>query len=291
MTCAWKDYADGVTILDGAWGTRLQAEGLAPGECPDAWNAENPDAVRAVARSYVEAGADVILTNTFRSNRFALEHYGLGGRAAELAEAGAALSRQAAGDEAAVFGSIGPTGKIVMMGEVAPGDIQAAFAEQAAGLARGGVDAIVCETFAELDELRLALAAVKQATDLPVVACMTFDSGPNGTATMMGATPADLVALAAEAGADAVGANCGAGPEHYVEIARMLRAAGGACVWIKPNAGLPVTRAGETVFPMGPEQFAAFAGALVDAGANFLGGCCGTTPEHIRALRRALKGR
>ena len=283
-----EQYVGRVTVSDGAWGTQLQAQPLPAGACPDAWNAENPAAVEGVARGYVEAGSQVILTNTFRANRFVLEHWSLGGRAAELAERGAAISRKAAGVAAGVFASIGPSGKIVMMGDVPAEEIQAAFAEQAAALARGGADAILCETFTEWDELKLAVRASREATDLPIIVSMTFDSGPDKTATMMGVTPAELAAKATEAGASVVGANCGTGPENYVKIAAMLRGATELPIWIKPNAGVPLVRDGETVFPMGPAEFAGFVPALVEAGANFIGGCCGTTPEHIREIRKAL---
>lgn len=283
-----SQYADGVTVTDGAWGTQLQAAGLPVDACPDLWNLDNAPGVEAVARSYVEAGSQIILTNTFRANRFSLAQLGLAERAPEIAEAGAAISRRAAGDAVKVFASIGPSGKIVMMGEVPPEEFDAAFAEQAAALARGGADAILCETFAELEEALLAVRAARRSTGLPLVLSMTFDSGPDKTATVMGTTPAAMAAAAAEAGAAAVGANCGAGPEHYVKVASLLRSATDLPIWIKPNAGLPVLRDGRTVFPMGPEQFAAFAPDLVRAGANFIGGCCGTTPEHVRAIRAAV---
>ncbi|HET6429066.1 MAG TPA: homocysteine S-methyltransferase family protein [Phycisphaerae bacterium] len=277
-----------VVVSDGAWGTQLQGLGLPPGACPEEWNRSNPDAVQAVAAGYVEAGSEVILTNTFRANRVALAETPLADSASELAEAGAAISRRAAGEDVRVFASMGPTGKILMMGDVSAEQVYAAFAEQAAAVARGGADAIVCETFAALDEAALAVRAIIETTDLPVVLSMTFDSGPDRTATMMGVTPADLAASAEQLGAAAVGANCGAGPEHYVKVAALLRQATALPIWIKPNAGLPVLEGGKTVFPMGPDAFAAYVPALIDAGATFLGGCCGTTPEHIRAVRKAV---
>ena len=287
----WFDELAGrVIVTDGAWGTQLQGRGLPPGSCAELWNQSNPDAVQAVAAGYVRAGSDAILTNTFRANRLAMAEAGLADRAEELAEAGAAISRRAAGDDVRVFGSMGPTGKILMMGEVTGEEVHAAFAAQAAALARGGADAIVCETFADLDEAGHAVRAAREATALPVVLCMTFDSGPDKTATMMGVSPAALAAAAEELGAAAVGANCGAGPEHYVTVAALLRAATAGPIWIKPNAGLPVLEGGKTVFPMGPDEFAGYVPALIEAGATFLGGCCGTTPEHIAAVRSALGG-
>jgi len=301
-----KSLALKVRVTDGAWGTELQSRGLPSGAPPELWNAENPSAVESVARGYVQAGSDVIITNTFGANRFVLGSHGAAARAAELAEAGARISLEAAGRKrmmdsetgppksppgALVFGSIGPTGKIVMMGDVPESDIAAAFAESAEAIARAGVDAILLESFAELAEIALALNAAKSVTDLPVVCSMTFASGPDGTATMMGTTPEDLVKMAESNGAAAVGGNCGTGPQNFVKVARSLRAATGLPIWIKPNAGLPTIVDGKTVFPMGPEEFASFVPALVEAGANFVGGCCGTTPAHIRAIRAAVDKR
>lgn len=288
MASKLASFAERVRVLDGGWGTQLQGLGLPPGSPPEIWNAASPAAVEKVARSYVGAGADAILTNTFGANRFVLANHGAEARAAELAEAGARISRQAAGGTAMVFGSVGPTGKVVMMGEVAEEELTAAFAEVVEGLDFGGCDAIVLETFNELAELEIALQAARKVSDLPVVASMTFASGPDKTATMMGNRPEDLAAAAEKLGADGVGANCGAGPEGFVPVAHKLRAATDLPVWVKANAGLPQVVNRETVFPMGPEEFGGFVPRLVEAGANFIGGCCGTTPDHIRAVRSAV---
>jgi 5-methyltetrahydrofolate--homocysteine methyltransferase len=291
MTLNLKGFAAKVRVTDGAWGTELQSHGLAAGSCPELWNVESPDAVEAVASSYVEAGSDAIITNTFGGNRFVLAGHGAGDRVAELVEAGVVISRRAAGADVKVFASIGPTGKIVMMDEVPAGELSEAFAEAAEAAARGGADAIVLETFNELDEARLALQAVREACELPVVVCMTFASGPDGTASMMGNTPADLAAAAESAGAAAVGANCGCGPDNYVKVAALLREATALPIWIKANAGLPAIVEGKTAFPMGPEEFATYAPKLIAAGANFIGGCCGTNPEFIRSVRAAVDAR
>jgi len=289
MDTPFGQFAGPVVVTDGAWGTQLQAKGLPAGGCPEEWNRSRADAVQAVAAGYVEAGSEVILTNTFRGNRLALAEAGLADAAAELAESGAAISRRAAGADVRVFASMGPTGKILMMGDVSAEEVYAAFAEQAAAVKRGGADAVVCETFAALDEAAQAVRAITETTDLPVVLSMTFDSGPDKTSTMMGVTPAGLAKAAREFGVAAVGANCGAGPQHYVKVAAMLREATDLPIWIKPNAGLPVLQEGRTVFPMGPDDFAAFVPALIDAGATFIGGCCGTTSEHIRSVSRAVR--
>jgi len=289
MTFCLRTFAAKVRVTDGVYGTELQKKGLATGGCPELMNAEHPEVVQALTRSYVEAGSDVVMTNSLGAHLFMLARYGVGERAAELAEAAATISKRAVeGTDVKVFGSFGPTGKIVMMGEVSEDELAATFAETAEALARGGADAIVLETFNELAEAEIALKAVKKACRLPVVVSMAFAYGPDKSATMMGETPEQLTKMAEAVGADAVGANCGVGPESYVQVAEMLAEATDLPIWIKPNAGLPVVQDGKTTFPMGPEEFASFVPQLIKAGANFIGGCCGTTPEHIRAIRRAV---
>jgi 5-methyltetrahydrofolate--homocysteine methyltransferase len=280
--------AQGPALTDGAWGTQLQARGLAAGEFPDLWNLMRPEQVGEVARAYVEAGSRVILTNTFGANRLRLAETGFADRVAAVNEAGARLSREAAGNSASVFASMGPTGRMLMAGEASPEEISAAFREQAAALARGGADALVVETMSDLGEAKLAVAAAKE-TGLPVVACMVFDSGKEKDRTMMGTSPEEAAAGLVAAGADVIGANCGQGIAGFVKIcARLKSAAAGRPVWIKPNAGLPELRNGKPFYATTPEQFAGFVPALLEAGASFIGGCCGTSPEFIRAIRQAL---
>ncbi len=290
MALDLRTFARKVCVTDGVYGTQLLERGLlGAGQCAEVLNASNSGVVEEVARSYVEAGADVIMTNTLMCHRFGLAPYGLTERASELAEAAARISRKAAGGtDVKVFGSFGPTGKIVMMDEVEEAELFAAFAETADALARGGADAIVLETFNELAETEIALKAVKSVCDLPVVISMAFAYGPEKSVTMMGNTPADLGSMAEANGAAAVGANCGIGPAEYVRVTEMLRAATDLPVWIKPNAGLPVVKDGVTTFPMGPDEFASFVPQLIDAGADFIGGCCGCGPQHIRAFRKAV---
>ena len=289
MTLDLRSFASEVRVTDGVFGTELQRRGLHPAYTPELLNAESPEAVEAVARSYVEAGSDVIMTNSLSAHRFALARCGAAGRAPELAEAAATISRRAtAGTDVKVFGSFGPSGKILMTGEVSEEELFAAFAQTAEALAWGAADAIVLETFTELAQAKVALAAARKACDLPVVVSMSFDSGPDKAHTMMGAKPGDLAALAGTGGAAAVGANCGIGPAEAIPVCQMLRRATDLPIWIKPNAGLPVVRMQTTTFPIGPDEFASFVPALIDAGANFIGGCCGTTPDHIRAIRQAV---
>jgi methionine synthase I (cobalamin-dependent) len=275
--------SEGALITDGAWGTQLLALGLAPGALPDAWNLERPDRVESVARAYVEAGSQVILTNTFRSNGIALEAAGLGGQLDALNRAGVEISRRAAAGKALVFASIGPTGKLLMNGEVGREEVAAAFAAQAVALAEAGADALLVETMSDLEEAGLALSAAK-STGLPVIVSFAFDSGKNKDRTMMGVTPEGAARAMESAGADAVGANCGAGIERFVPVCARLAAACSLPIWIKANAGLPEMRDGAVVYSTPAGVFASYLPALIEAGASFIGGCCGTTPEFIRAM-------
>lgn len=279
----------GPVVTDGAWGTQLQARGLAIGECPDAWNLTRPEQVAAVARDYVEAGSRVILTNTFGASRVRLAAHGLADRAAAINRAGVRLSREAAAGRALVFASVGPSGTMLAMGETGEDELRAAFAEQVEALAAAGADALLLETFADLDEVRAALAPAK-ATGLPVVVSLVFDSGAERDRTMMGTTPEEAAVALREAGADAIGANCGRGIEGYVPVCRRLRAATDLPLWIKPNAGLPEMVGGKAVYRTAAEQFAARVPDLVAAGATFVGGCCGTAPAFIAATAKVLSG-
>ncbi|MBP1657500.1 MAG: 5-methyltetrahydrofolate--homocysteine methyltransferase [Bacteroidetes bacterium] len=275
-------------LTDGAWGTQLQALGLRAGECPDAWNLTHPEQVRQVARLYVDAGSAVILTNTFRSNRIALEGFGLADKVVDINTSGVRISREAAAGRALIFASIGPTGKMLMTEEVTPDEMLAAFTEQAAALASAGADALVIETMSDLEEAKLAVQAAR-TTGLPVVASMVFDSGKDKDRTMMGSTPEQVAEELAAAGADVIGANCGLGMEGYIPIARRLRAATHLPIWIKPNAGLPEMVEGKVTYRTTPEEFARQAAALRDAGVAFVGGCCGTSPQFVHALSTMLR--
>jgi 5-methyltetrahydrofolate--homocysteine methyltransferase len=277
----------GPVLTDGAWGTELQARGLAVGEFPDIWNLHHPDRVAEVARAYVKAGSRVILTNTFGSNRFRLALHGLEDLAAQLNRRGAGISREAAGSDARVFASIGPCGRMLAAGEVTEAELESAFAEQALALAEGGADAIVIETMSDPAEAAIAVAAARK-TGLPVAASMVFDAGRAKDRTMTGATPEQAAAALADAGADIIGANCGQGVGGFLEICRRLRAATTLPLWIKPNAGLPRLEDGRAVYGASPEAFADSASMLVEAGASFIGGCCGAGPAYIAATGRRL---
>jgi 5-methyltetrahydrofolate--homocysteine methyltransferase len=279
--------AGGPVLTDGAWGTQMQARGLDVGACPDEWNLSNPQAVEEVAQAYVDAGSQVIITNTFGATRFCLARHGLDDKVIEINRAGAEISKRAAADRAKVFASMGPSGVMLMMGEVSPDELREAFGIQARALAEGGADALVVETMSDPAEAKLAVEAAR-TTGLPVVACMVFDSGKDHDRTMMGTTPEEAAEILEEAGADCIGSNCGQGIEGFLPICQRLRAATNRPIWIKANAGLPEIVAGETVYKQTPEGFATHVPELVKGGAAFVGGCCGTSPEFIQAVQRKL---
>jgi methionine synthase I (cobalamin-dependent) len=279
--------AQGPVLTDGAWGTQLQARGLPVGEFPDAWNLSNPAKVVEVARAYVSAGSSIILTNTFGANTIRLREYAMESQLAEINRQGVKISKEAAGDSARVFASIGPTGKLLMNGDVSEEEMSSAFAAQAEALAAAGADALVIETMSDIEEARIAVAAASQ-TGLPVVACMVFDSGKEKDRTMMGNTPEQVAKALSEAGADVIGANCGQGIAGFAAICKRLRSSTDRPIWIKSNAGLPEMVGGKAHYSTTPEEFASYVPGLMAAGATFIGGCCGTSPEFIAAAKRAL---
>jgi 5-methyltetrahydrofolate--homocysteine methyltransferase len=280
-----------VLIADGAWGTLLQKRGFRQGTCPELWCVEQRDAVLDIARQYVAAGADMIESNSFGGTRFKLEHFGLEGRVAELNEAAAAISREAAGPGRHVIASVGPTGKLLLMEEVTAEEVYDAFKAQMIALERGGADACCIETFAALDEAILAIKAARENTRLEVLCTFTFQKTVhNDYHTMMGVTPAEMAVELIKAGADVIGANCGNGMTQMKDIVREIRKATPAIpILIQANAGMPVNVDGVDVFPEPPAEMAALAVEVVAAGANIVGGCCGTTPEHIRAIAAAVR--
>jgi len=280
-----------VLVCDGAWGTFLMRKGMQPGECPELWCVEHAADVRDIAKMYAAAGADIVMTDSFGGNRFKLEHYGLAHRVSELNEAAARLSREAIGGRGYVMASVGSTGKILMMGDAAEEELYEAFKEQAIALECGGADAVVIETMSALDEACVAIRAAKENTRLDVFTTFAFDrKTEQGYRTMMGVSPEQMAAAAVQAGADAIGANCGMGSDEMVAVARVLRAAApGAPIIIQPNAGRPIPREdGSVDYPETPEMMAANVPRIAQAGANIIGGCCGTRPEHIRAIRAAV---
>ena len=280
-----------ILISDGAWGTFLYERGLQPGECPELWNITHRDDVFAIAKSYIDAGADIILTNSFGGSPAKLESFGLQDRAAELNEAAARISREAAGDNHLVLGSIGPTGVMLLLGEVPEQILYDGFYIQAQALKKGGVDAICIETMSDIDEACLAIRGAKNATGLEIICTFTFNRTVEGDyKTMMGVSPADMVKAVKEAGASIIGTNCGNGFSQMIDIVREIRKVDKMTpVLVHANAGLPTFSNGKTVYPETPEMMAGKVSELIKSGADIIGGCCGTTPEHIKALAREVR--
>jgi 5-methyltetrahydrofolate--homocysteine methyltransferase len=273
-------------------GTQLQRAGLEPGGCGDLWNLERPERVLDIQRRYVAAGSEIILTNTFGSNRFVLDRYDASDLVVSCNLAGAALARQAAGEQTWVLGDIGPFGGFVApLGEHTPDDVHDAFVEQTRALLEGRVDGIMIETMTAVEEVALAIRAARSAGAPLVIASMAFDATRAGLRTMMGTTPEQAAEAMLVAGADALGANCGTALKlsDFADIARRYRlVATDIVVMVEPNAGQPELVGEEIIYLESPEAMAAAIPRLVDAGVNIIGGCCGTTPEHIRAFRYEL---
>ena len=265
--------------------------GRSPGDASEWLNLLSPEAVRQVHREYIDAGSQMIQTNTFNGNRLRLEDYGLGDRVREVNLAAAQVAREAAGDDVLVAGDIGPSGKLLAMGEVDGPTLVDAFAEQAAALAEGGVDLFHVETMSDLAEVRAAVEGVRRASDRPLLLTMSFDTGkPEALRTMMGVTPAQLAEAAREMGVFGLGANCGRGLEGYQEVVRALVDARPDAVLVaKLNAGIPRMEGGQVVYDGTPERMAAYALWCAENGVGIIGGCCGSTPRHIEAMARALK--
>ncbi len=284
----------GLALADGAMGTMLFDQGLESGGAPELWNLDHPDRVSAVHRGYLQAGAQVILTNTFGGNRFRLALHGLEGRVAELNRAGAELARreiESAGTAGVAAGDIGPSGGILEpLGDLAFENAAEGFAEQARALVEGGVDLVWIETMSDLEEMRAAIEGVRRAsTAIPILATMTFDTRGH---TMMGVSPEKAIDALTGWGAAAVGGNCGNGPDEIVEvIGKMHRRMPGVRLVAKANAGIPAWKDGRAVYGASPQDMAAYAGAVADAGAWLIGACCGSTPAHIQAIAEGLEAR
>ena len=285
-----------VLISDGAWGTFLQKKGLKPGECPELWAVERPADVKAIAQAYFAAGADMVESDTFGGTSFKLEHYGLKDRVAEINEASARLSAEAAAEAGGnkwVIASVGPTGKMLVMEDVTEAELYNAFKEQVVALAKGGADAICIETMSDIEEATLAVKAVKENTSCEAIATFTFSLTVNNDyRTMMGVSPEQAAEAMVEAGADIIGTNCGNGIERMIAIVQAMRTvAKDIPILVHANAGLPQNINGVDTFPESPEDMARQVRGLVAAGANIIGGCCGTTPSHIKAMKEAVQSK
>lgn len=277
-------------VFDGAMGTMLQEAGLEDGGSGELWNVEHPDKILAIHTSYLQAGANVLTTNTFGGTRPRLDMHGLGDRVVELNQAGAALARQAAQPyDGLVAGDLGPTGELLEpLGTLSPEDAQALFAEQLTGLVAGGIDLVVIETMSDLAEVEAAVrAAGRCAPDLPVIVSLSFDTKLR---TMMGVTPAAAVTALAGLGVAAVGANCGRGPAEMEAIMTQMTDVrpAGLLLIAQSNAGLPQLVGDHFEYDCAPEQMAGHAARLRALGVDIIGGCCGSTPDHIAAMSHAV---
>jgi len=279
-----------ILVLDGAMGTMLQERGLKPGQSPEELNLTLPEVVAGVHRAYADAGADIIVTNTFGGNREKLSHYGLEDRLREINRAGVTIARNIVGDSAYVAASIGPTGKFVEpVGDLSFDAMAAIFREQAEALIEAGADLITLETFLDIKEIRAAIIAIREiSATIPIIAMLTFDD--QGRSVL--GTPPEAAAVTLDAvGADIIGSNCGLGVEGIYEILRSMRRVTDRPLISQANAGLPILKDGKTIFPGTPEEMTAYHDRMLELGVRIIGGCCGTTPEHIRAIRDALKGK
>jgi 5-methyltetrahydrofolate--homocysteine methyltransferase len=289
----------GLLVLDGAMGTELIAREIEVGKCNDYLNIESPDIVSDIHSAYSQAGSDAVITNTFGANTYALTRHGLAEEAAKISRAGAQIARHAAGEQKYVLGDIGPSGDFLEpLGTRKPDELRDAFTRQAETLLAGGVDGFIIETMTALDEMALAVEAVKSICgDLPVFASMSFDRAGDGFRTMMGVDVEAAVSKIATLEVDAVGFNCGtASLDEYVELTETLvsatrRFSDDLAVCAEPNAGKPELIDGRAVYKVSPDEFAAAAERIHGAGVSIIGGCCGTTPEHIRAMAKRLRKR
>lgn len=275
---------------DGAWGTQLMARGLEPGSSPESLNLSNPGALVEVAELYLDAGADLITTNTFGGSPLKLKAYALDDRTEEINAAAIEALKPVVAGKAYISASIGPTGKLLKpYGDTEPEEISDAFVRQIGAVIDAGADIVCVETMIDLTEGQLAVRAARSiSSDIPIIATMTFDATPRGYFTTMGVTVERACRELVEAGADIVGSNCGNGIDAMIEIAREFTAHASVPVIIQSNAGVPENRAGTVVYPESPEFMAERVPRLIDLGVAIVGGCCGTGPDHIRALRAAI---
>lgn len=276
-----------IYIFDGAMGTMLQNAGLPPGYCPELWNIEQPAAITAIHKSYIDSGADIIETNTFGANRIKLVHYGLQDKVALLNTAAVHAARAACGPTTKIAGSVGPTGKIIVpLGDLLFDYAYDVFFEQISALDQAGVDMILIETIIDIQEMRVALLAAKAATNKPVICQMSFDADER---TVTGTDPVTAAITLEAMGADVIGVNCSLGPAQLLPIVQKLAQTTRCPISVQANAGMPSLINKQTIFPMGPDEMGIWAEKLARAGARYIGGCCGTTPDHIRSIRQAVK--
>jgi len=283
-----------ILICDGSTGIILQSMGCMPGESVEKWGLENEEILRSLHKGYIEAGADIIITDTLGGSKLKLEKYGLGSEVESLNRDLAVIASDEAsraGKVVYVAGDVGPTGEFMEpYGLLTESDLVEVFSQQVKALVEGGVDLIFIETMIDVNEAVSAVKAAKESCDLPVFASISYNLDRNGFRTIMGNSPEQAVEALQEAGADVVGANCGGVlAEMMPELVRQMKKAGARLVVVEPNAGMPKLIAGRTVFPQTPQEMARSFPAIINAGANVIGGCCGTTAEHIRLIAQAVR--
>ena len=289
-----KEFAEfiiekGPVILDGATGTNLMAAGMPVGVCPEQWVLDNPQVLKDLQKSYVEAGSHIVYASTFTGNRIKLQEYGLEDRLEEINTKLVELSREAVGDQALVAGDMTMTGQqLFPMGDLLFEELVTVYKEQAKVLEQAGVDLFVVETMMSLQECRAAVIAIREVSDLPIMVTLTYNEDGR---TLFGTPPETAVVVLQSLGVDAIGINCSTGPMEMVEPVKKMAEYATVPIIAKPNAGLPELEGKQTVYKMTPEEFAEAGTALVEAGAAVIGGCCGTTPAHIKALSHAVRGK
>ena len=277
-------------ISDGGIGTYLQSHGLEAGGDPEEFNITNPETVKLMAKEYYDGGSDIVLTNTFGGTIFRQKHYGLDHKVHDLNEQAALIAKSQTPEGKFVLGSVGPTGQFLEpYGDTSEKDMYEGFKQQILALEAGGVDGIILETMTALEEASIAIKAALENTNLLIAATMTFDKGPRGFFTMMGITPEDAAIELSNAGAHIVGSNCGNGIDNMIEIAQKMRDSTDRPLIIHSNAGIPSMKSGNIIYPETPEYMAERFMKLKDIGINIIGGCCGTSPTHIKAIHESLK--
>jgi 5-methyltetrahydrofolate--homocysteine methyltransferase len=283
----------GTILFDGAMGTFLQKNGLQVGECPEEWNISHPEVVKSIHKSYYDAGSDCVETNSFGGTKVKLSKFGMGDKVAEYNKRAAELAKEVCPSGKFVAASIGSTGEMLEpYGDFSVQECYDNYAEQIIALKDGGVDALCIETMMDLEEAKIALKAAKENTKLPVIVSLTYNQSPNGYRTLMGNTIAQIVKDLIAGGADIIGTNCGNGIENMIEILKEYKSNAHDMLYlVQPNAGLPEVVGEKTIYKETPEIMKAKVVNLISLGLNILGGCCGTTPDHIRAFREVLNNK
>lgn len=287
-----------ILVCDGAMGSTLMAQGLQAGECPEAWNLKFPDRIRAIHKSYIDVGADIILTNTFGANRKKLKRFNMDSKIKEINRAAIEIAHDARGNsDVYIIADIGPSGDMLKpYGELSEEELYDVYKEQVEILVDSGVDGIILETFSSLEELKVAFDAARFEEDVAVIGSMTFQNTQKGFYTMMGVDVEKAVVGMANAGCNIIGSNCGISAKDMVTLVKKIKLQIDdlnlldTFIIAQPNAGMPVLEKDKTIFKESPEDFSRHIKDLINAGSNIIGGCCGTTPEHIKAIAKVVKG-